>query len=220
MPVIDDLRSRLQAADPASAAELLHSKARHLVDVMVPRRELDDGTLGFAARVQTTITLKLGDDATADTPTETITLIAERSQIRLHDPVLTLDGAMRLDLETRTYEAVGTSKVLWPGEEIRLRVGRGMDPLMRPTFGSLEISPLVNFGTDPVRSVQEVYLVADTPLGTLHNREPAVMVCELTKIPPIGQPYRQQGLVPLYNAAGQIVCMKIGTDSELTGLVD
>ncbi|MEE2039969.1 hypothetical protein Q8791_22390 [Nocardiopsis sp. CT-R113] len=220
MTTTDTLKDRLRAADPALAAELLHSKTSHLVDVMIPRRELSDGTLGFKARVQTTITLKFGGDASADTPEEVITLVAEESEIRLHDPVLTLDGALRLDLETITYEAVGTSEVLWPGERVRLRVGRGLDPMMRPTFGRMEIDPLVNFGTDPVRSVQEVYVEADTPLGTLHNRLPAVMHCDLTSIPPIGQPYVQQGQVALYDADGQVVCMKTTTESELTALVD
>ncbi len=220
MTVTDNLRERLREADPALAAELLHSKTSHLVDVMIPRRALTDGSLGFKARVETTITLKLGDDPAADTPEETMTLVCESSEIRLHDPVLTLDGALRLDLETLTYEAVGTSTELWPGETVRLLVGRGIDPMMRPTFGRLEVGPLVNFGTDPVRSVQEVYVVAETPLGRLTNREPAIMHCDLTRIPPLGQPYRQQGNVELYDESGRLVCLKTMTESQLVRLVD
>lgn len=220
MTVTDPLKDRLREADPAIAAELLRTKTSNLVDVMIPRRRLSDGSLGFKARVETTITLKFGGDASADTPEEVMTLVAEESEIRLHDPVLTLDGALRLDLETVSYEAVGTSEVLWPGERVRLRAGRADDPMMRPTLGRLEIGPLVQFGTEPVRSVQEVFVAADTPLGTLHNRLPAVMHCDLTRIPPIGQPYVQQGQVALYDGDGRVVCMKTTTQSELTALVD
>src|ERR1700741_1238568 len=99
MTVVDDLRSKITTVDPASAAALLHAKATQLVDVMIPRVRLSDGTLGFRARVETTIVLKRGADAPADAPQEEITLVAECSEIRLHDPVLTLDGDMRLDLE-------------------------------------------------------------------------------------------------------------------------
>jgi len=216
MTVIDDLRSRITTVDPASASALLHAKATQLVDVMIPRVQLSDGTLGFRARVETTIVLQLGDTVSADAPREEITLVAECSEIRLHDPVLTLDGDMRLDLETVSYVATGVSKVLWPGQELRLVVGRGIDPMMRATTGRMEVSPLTTFGVDPVRSTQEVYLVAETPLGRLHNRDAAIMHCQLTRIPPVNQPYRQEGTVRLYSDAGIVCAIKIDTESVIT----
>lgn len=219
MNTVDDLKDRIQNVDPTGTAALLRAKSAELVSVMIPRERLSNGDLGFKAEVHTTITLKLGNDPAADTPSEKIKLVAPCSEIRFEDPVLTLDGAVRVALETLTYDAVGISEKLWPGEQIRLRVGRVTDPMLRPTFGRFEVPPLVTFGVDRVVSVQEVYLTADTPLGRLHNVAPAQMHCALTQIPPIGEPYVQQGVVPLFDEQGVEVAMKTTTDSEIVGLV-
>lgn len=211
----DNLRERILAIDPAGSEALLRTKATQLADIMLPRTILSDGRFGFRANLRTTIVLKIGNDLNADSPTESIELRAYGSEIHLKDPVLTLDGDMQVELETLSYVATGVSKILWPDETITLRVGAGLDPMMRPTVGVLNISPLEQLGVDPVLSVQHVFLEAKTPLGTLHNREAAVMHCDLLSIPPVNQPYRQQGIVELINDADNVVALKLDTESEI-----
>jgi hypothetical protein len=196
--------------------ELLRARAAQLAKVMIPRVRLHDGSLGYRAKAQTTITVKAGpnpDDPNA--PQETIHMVANESEIHFHDPVLTLDGALRIDLEIWSYIAEGISTILFNNEPVRLIVGRGADPMIRPTFGRFEIPLGTEFGQTPVHSIQHVYLIAETPLGRLHNPEAARMTALITSIPPVGQPYRQDGIVPLANQHGQIVAAKTGTDTEL-----
>lgn len=211
----DDLCERILAIDPDGSGALLRTKATQLADIMLPRTVLTDGRFGFRANLRTKITLQLGNAPSADAPTETIELLAYDSEIHLKDPVLTLDGDMLVELETLSYVAKGISKELWPGETVTLRVGSGQDPMLRPTFGFLQISPLKQLGVDPVLSVQHVFIEAETPIGDLRNREAAIMHCDLLSIPPVNQPYRQQGIVELVDDTGDVVALKIDTESEI-----
>ena len=211
MSTIDDITTL--------SLQSLQTQAAVVNEMMQPRIELKDGSLGYRLGIETTITLKWGNDPfDPNAPEESIKLVAPVSEVRFHDPVMTLDGSLRYELEIASYEAEGTSETLWPGEKVRLLVGRGVDPMLRATYGRFEISP-ASFGEAPVQSVQDVFLVLETPEGRLQNREAAKMAASVTAVPPVGDSYVQQGIVPLEDERGRVVCSKTATVSTIVEFI-
>lgn len=207
--------------DKALSLVDLRTRALEVAEYMDARIPLRDGSLGYRVTAETVITVKAGTDLhDPNAPEETIRMVAKECEISIPDPVLTIDGALRFDIEISYLVADGVSTVLF-GEEapVRILVGRGVDPMIRPTLGRTEIPADVTFGKTPVSSAQQVYLVCETPLGRLHNREPALMTAKITSIPPVGTTFTQEGIVPLYNEAGAMVAMKSATASTITGLI-
>lgn len=205
-------------ADPVAA---LRGRASRLLQVMAPRRTFEDGTRGYLAMAQTTIEVVVGKDPhNADAARERFEFPEAICQIRLHDPVLTLDGSLRLDLEIKSYRSEATSTVLFPGQKVALGVGRSFDVSLPPSLGRLEIPLGTDFEAgDTVRSHQMIYLAVETPFGTLHNPDAANMYATINRVPPIGFTYHQEGVVPMADANEEIIAMKVFTETSLRTLV-
>jgi hypothetical protein len=206
-------------SERAMSGAALDQMTAQVAEFMEPRVLLRDGSLGYRATTIGSLTVEAPAGA-PDAPVETIAITGAECELRVTDPVLTVDGALRFDYELSYLIGEGTSHLLF-GEETKIRVlvGRGLDPMIRPTFGRLEIPAGVSMGEQAVSNVLEVYLVAETPIGRLHNREPARMVAQTTTIPPVGQPFHQEGQVPLYTEAGELVAIKHATMSTLDTLL-
>jgi hypothetical protein len=188
------------------APETLKERADQYAAVAQPRSRVSDGSLGYVLATRTTIHVR-----TVTGAEETLVLVGRASELKVHDPVLTLDGSLRVDLEILKFVAEGVSRTLFGSEQpVTIKAGRGVDARMRSVRGSFSVPAGQTFGTIPVVSTQEIHLEVDTPIGHLHTREPAVMTASITSVPPVGSAYRQHGLVPLYNDDGQ----KVGVMAE------
>lgn len=211
-----DLPSEL--ADPVAA---LRGRAGQVLEVMTPRQTFADGSRGYHAIAQTTIEVVVGKDPyDASAPRERFEFPESVCVIRLHDPVLTLNGSLRLDLEITSYRAETTSIVLFPGEKVALGIGRSFDVSLPPSLGRLEIPLGIDFaGGDLVRSHQMIYLAVETPVGTLHNPDAAHMFANINKVPPVGFSYVQEGLVPMANADKEVIAIKVSTETALRALI-
>jgi hypothetical protein len=211
-----DLPSEI--ADPVAA---LRGRAGQVLEVMTPRRTFADGTRGYHAIAQTTIEVVVGKDPSdTSAPRERFEFPESPCHIQLHDPVLTLDGVLRLDLEIRSYRAEATSQVLFPGQQVALGLGRSFDLSLPPSLGRLEIPLGTDFAAgDTVRSHQMIYLAVETPIGTLHNPDAAHMYATINKVPPIGFSYVQEGLVPMANADNEVVAIKVSTETALRAVI-
>lgn len=211
-----DLPSEI--ADPVAA---LRGRAGHLLEVMTPRRTFADGSRGYDAIAQTTIEVVVGKDPyDTSAPRERFEFSESPCVIELHDPVLTLNGALRLDLEIKSYRAEATSSVLFPGQQVALGVGRSFDVNLPPSLGRLEIPLGTDFAAgETVRSHQMIYLAVETPIGILHNPDPAHMYATINKVPPVGFSYVQEGLVPMANADNEVIAIKVSTETTLRAVI-
>jgi hypothetical protein len=204
-------------ADPVAA---LRGRVAQLLERMAPRRTFADGTRGYRAIAQTTIDVVVGQDPNdPDAAREQFEFPPSEFEIQVHDPVLTLNGALRLDLEIRTYRAETTSKVLFPGEKIALGVGRQYDSSMPPSIGRLEIPLGVDFGRETVKSHQMIYLVVETPIGVLHNPDAANMHATINQVPPVGTAYVQEGIVAMADQNNVIMAAKAATITSIVELI-
>ena len=198
----------------------LQDQIESISEAMAQRVSVSNGELGYRTSVSTSIDVVLGDGSNPDAPRETISLTADESEIIIPDPVLRSDGSLKFEWETYRYSAVGVSKVLFGTEaDIRIQMGRGCDPMMRPVLGTCIVPPGFIFGAKPLRCTSHVNLVIDTPFGRVVNREPALMTAMITKIPPIGETFHQEGRVGLYTESGDRVGTKEGTESTLTSIL-
>ncbi|TDC85964.1 hypothetical protein E1193_01280 [Micromonospora sp. KC606] len=207
-----------EIADPVAA---LRGRAGQVLEVMTPRRTFTDGSRGYHAIAQTTIEVVVGKDPyDASAPRERFEFPEAPCHIQLHDPVLTLNGALRLDLEIKQYRTEATSRVLFPGEKVALGIGRSFDVSLPPSLGRLEIPLGTDFAAgDTVRSHQMIYLAVETPIGTLHNPDAAHMFATINKVPPVGFSYLQEGLVPMANANKEVVAIKVFTETALHSVI-
>lgn len=198
-----------------------HLSAAHLRDRlamisehMQPRTTISDGSQGYRLTATTELTVRVGPDANDENmPIETISFDVRDCEVRVPDPTLTVDGAVRFDIEIYRLYAESVSTVLFGREvPVIMRVGRGLDPMLRATLGRFEVPANVEFGTEPLLSTQWVNLAVETPLGVLQNRQPAVMQARIRQMPP-DKAYVQQGLVPMYDSHGNIVAVKCRSSS-------
>lgn len=210
----DDTMTMIEP-DRLLTRDSLEARAAQVAEYMETRTTLSDGSLGY--RVSTRGVIGLRASATdADAPVEMIEVIGHVCELRVPDPTLTMDGSLRFDYEMSHLVAEGVSRELFPMEvPIRVLVGRGVDPLLRPSLGRLEVPAGVTFGLTPIDSLMEVHMVAETPFGRFQNREPARMVARMTSIPPVGQTFEQQGIVALYNEKGDACLAKVSTQSTV-----
>jgi hypothetical protein len=204
----------IQHSEKTLNLEQLQSRFAQVAEFMAPRIELSDGTLGYRLTATTTLTIKIGAEPfEPGSPEETIVFDVRDCEVKVPDPVLTTDGALRFDIEIFRIVSESVSTTLFGTEvPLTMKVGRGVDPLIRPTFGRFEIPYGSSFGAQHLISTQRVNLEVETPVGTLRNREPAIMQANVNQIPP-ATAYVQQGLVPMYDAAGNIVVTKTNASS-------
>jgi hypothetical protein len=217
--ILEELNSELpgEIADPVAA---LRGRVSQLLERMAPRRTFADGTRGYRAKAQTTIDVVVGKDPNDPTAArEQFVFPPSEFEIQVHDPVLTLNGALRLDLEIKSYRAETTSKVLFPGEKIALGVGRSFDVNLPPSIGRLEIPLGIDFGRETVRSHQMIFLAVETPIGTLRNPDAAHMHATIDKVPPVGTAYEQEGIVAMADASNEIVAAKAATITSIVELI-
>lgn len=218
--LLDEIEKEIpgEIADPVAA---LRGRVAQLLEIMTPRRTFADGTRGYHAVAQTSIEVVVGKDPTdATAPRERFEFPESPCVIQVHDPVLTLDGALRLDLEIKSYRTEARSKVLFPGETLALGVGRSFDINLPPSHGRLEIPLEIDFAAgEMVRSHQEIFLAVETPIGTLHNPDAAHMYATINKVPPVGFAYVQEGLVPMADAGGEVVAIKTATQTSLQHVI-
>ena len=59
----------------------------------------------------------------------------------------------------------------------------------------------------------------NTPIGTLHNPDAAHMFATINKIPPVGFSYVQEGLVPMADANGEVIAIKVFTETALRAVI-
>lgn len=217
--ILDELDSELpgEIADPVAA---LRGRVDQLLEAMAPRRTFADGTRGYRAVAQTTIDVVVGTDP--DDPTaarEHFEFPPSEFEIQVNDPVLTLNGALRLDLEIKSYRAEAISQVLFPGEPVALGVGRSFDANLPPSIGRLEIPLGVDFGRETVKSHQMIYLAVETPIGMLRNLDAAHMHATINKVPPVGTGYTQEGIVPMVDVNGKMQAAKTATHTAIVELL-
>jgi len=216
---LDELEANLtpEIAEPLAA---IRRRTAQLLLGMQQRRTFPDGTRGYLATAQTTIEVVVGtkhDDPNA--PRERFEFPESQFEIQVHDPVHTLNGAIRLDLEIKKYRAETVSKVLFPGEKIALGIGADFDVNQPPSVGRLEIPLGVDFGRETVRSRQLIFLAVETPIGTLRNPDAAHMHAQVSQVPPVGKMYIQEGLVPMANEKGEVVAIKTSTQTNIVRLL-
>ncbi len=198
----------------------LRNRASEILLKMEPRRTFADGTRGYKATSQTTIEVVVGtkhDDPTA--LRERFEFPEADFEIQVHDPVFSMNGTIRLDLEIKNYRTETKSKILFPGQTIALGVGTSFDANLAPSIGRLEIPLGVDFGAESVQSRQFIHLAVETPMGVLHNPDAAHMRADVTQVPPVGTVYTQCGLVPMANAQGEIVAIKTMTETRIVKLL-
>lgn len=207
--------------DIANPVAALRGRASELLQVMTPRRTFADGGRGYHALAQTTIEVVVGKDPNdTSAPRERLEFPESPCVILLHDPVLTLEGALRLDLEIKSYRSEVTSKVLFPGEKVALGVGQSFDLNLPRSIGRLEIPLDTDFAAgETVRSHQMIYLAVETPIGTLHNPDAAHMYATINKVPPVGFSYVQEGLVPMANSDEEVIAIKTLTETTLRAVI-
>lgn len=221
--IADMLLEDLAPDFPAEIAKpwaALRSRTAQLLLRMHRRRTFPDGSRGYLAIAQTTIEVVVGtkhDDPNA--PREVFEFAPSQFEIQVHDPVYTLNGAIRIDLEIKNYRAETTSKVLFPGQAVALGVGHSFDVTLPPSVGRLEIPLSTDFGRATVPSRQFIYLAVETPMGILRNPDAAHMRAEVCEIPPVGTVYHQQGLVPMVNVQGEVVAIKTRTETNIVELL-
>lgn len=124
----------------------------------------------------------------------------------VHEPAVSEDGSVDLSLEIIRFDLVGTSRELWPGEEIHVLGGALSSPDGRPILGSASI-PAGRALEQGVMSEQVLYLTIETPLGTLHNDKPVRMAGELYRMPPKGSRFESHEETPLLTPEG----VQVGT---------
>lgn len=196
----------------------LQGRYSEVMEFLVPRKRLSTGAWGYSLQAQTSMTIRVGADPySPHALEETITFDIDECEVAVPDPTFTAAGSLRFDVEILSIYGKTTSQVLFGEEtEVTMRVGRGLDPYARPTFGRTEIRPEDDFGTEFVPSTQWVNLDVDTPYGTLRNREPAEMRASINQLPPLQSPYTQQGVVELFNDRGVRMAAKATAMSTLT----
>jgi hypothetical protein len=217
--ILEELKTELngEIADPVAA---LRGRVGQLLERMAPRRTFADGTRGYLATAQTTIDVVVGQDPNdPNAAREHFEFPPSEFEIQVHDPVLTLNGALRLDLEIRTYRAETISQVLFPGQPVALAVGRAYDSTMPPSIGRLEIPLGVDFGRETVKSHQMIYLVVETPIGVLHNPDAAHMYATIDQVPPVGTAYVQEGIVAMADVDNVVKAAKVATTTSIVELI-
>ncbi|XVX20223.1 hypothetical protein ACQP1U_18410 [Actinomycetota bacterium] len=197
--------------------DYLKSRYAQVMEFMIPRTRLSDGSLGYSMSARTEMTIHGGPNPSSeDAPVETITFDIERCEVIVPDPVFTADGGLRFDIEILAIEGRTVSHVLFGEDtEVLMKVGRGVDPFLRPTFGRTEIA-LDQDISNGVSSSQFVNLEIETKYGRLRNRQPAHMLSTITQLPPLHAPYVQQGVVELFNDRGIVNAAKAASMSVLT----
>lgn len=217
--IVDDLDTTFSPEISAPLAAL-RSRAAHVLLGMQKRRTFPDGSRGYRATAQTTIEVVVGtrhDDPSA--LRERFEFPVSQFEILVQDPVYTLNGAIRLDLEIKEYRAETISKVLFPGQPVALGIGRAFNVSLPPSLGRLEIPLSVDFGREAVRSRQLIFLAVETPIGTLRNPDAAHMHAQVDQVPPVGTMYTQAGLVPMVNEQGDVVAIKTMTETQIVELL-
>jgi hypothetical protein len=119
----------------------------------------------------------------------------------IHEPDVSDDGSVDLSLEIIRFDLVGTSRELWPGQEVHVLGGAISSPDGRPILGSAHI-PAGRALEQGVMSEQVLYLNVQTPIGTLHNERPVRMAGELYRLPPKGSRFESQDEIPLFSPEG------------------
>lgn len=217
---------KLEEVGPALPDEIatpwkaLRNRASEILLRMEPRRTFPDGSRGYKATSQTTIEVVVGtrhDDPNA--LRERFEFPETEFEILVHDPVFSMNGTIRLDLEIKNYRTETISKVLFPGQTVALGVGTSFNAALKPSIGRLEIPLGVEFGPESVRSQQFIHLAVETPMGVLHNPDAAHMQASVNQVPPVGSVYSQSGLVPMANAQGEIVAIKTLTETKIVKLL-
>ena len=194
----------------------LRGRYSEILEFMEPRTRLRDGRLGYVMKAQTEMEIIVGADL--DSPTamrETIVFDIDRCEVAVPDPTFTAEGALRFDIEIVAIEGTTVAERLF-GEptEVTMRVGQGVDPFLRPTYGRTEVA-LGQEIADGVVSTQWVNLEVGTPYGPLRNKGPAEMRSTITQLPPVDSPYIQQGKVDLFNDRGVRMAAKAASMSTI-----
>ncbi len=119
----------------------------------------------------------------------------------VHEPDVSADGSVDLSLEIIRFDLVGTSRELWPGQEVHVLGGALSSPDGRPILGKAHIAAgrALEQG---VPSEQTLYLTVETPIGTLHNDKPVRMTGDLYRLPPKGSRFESQEETPLLTPEG------------------
>lgn len=206
----------------AQAAEHLRYRSTFFDGASRLKSTLRDGRKGYRVRAEAECEIILGPDPSDPAAKrELIKMNTSEAQVFIADPVLTIDGMMRVDLEIMSFTLEGTSSTLVDEEvPIKMHCGRLADRMMRPTFGRIEVPQGLEFSQAPVKVVHEVFVSIETPLGVLHNREAAIMMGYVTKMPPFEEKYEQVGRVDLFNEAGVMVASKATQRSFIRGLAE
>ncbi|CAG9623742.1 hypothetical protein [Sutcliffiella rhizosphaerae] len=117
----------------------------------------------------------------------------------IFNPEETITGDTIVPLEILKFEVEAISKVLWPGEKVKMAGGKNIGHESLPIKGEVRIPKGKNM-TDGVESEQLVYIQVDCPLGKLHNVTAVPMVGKIKGIPPIGVKFKTTGLeTPLFD---------------------
>lgn len=113
-------------------------------------------------------------------------------------PQVQKNGDTTIDLEILRFDVETVSKVLWPGETVRMSGGRNITKEALPIYGKVTIPAGMTL-SDGVESIQEVYLEIETPIGKLHNTQPIPMVGVIYDIPPIDVEFHSTQITGVYD---------------------
>ncbi|WP_405082369.1 hypothetical protein ACI48J_07775 [Paenibacillus chitinolyticus] len=119
-------------------------------------------------------------------------------EFKFETPVSHDNGETTIDLEILKFEVEATSKVLWPGQQVKMSGGRNIRHEALPIRGRVVV-PEGKDLMDGVESIQDVYIQIETPSGTFHNTEAIQMTGSVTGIPPVDVTFRSSTVTKIYD---------------------
>lgn len=118
------------------------------------------------------------------------------TKFTVNDSEFSLKSGATIDLEIENVDLVADSKVLWPGQQVRVRGGiHGQGQTIKATAS-------IPFGKkmdDGVQAESFLYWVIETPEGNFHNKQPIHMKGRITGLPPKDATFRSEGTISIYD---------------------
>ncbi|MEH6989544.1 hypothetical protein [Cytobacillus firmus] len=118
------------------------------------------------------------------------------TQFTVSDSEFNIKSGINVELEIQNVDLVATSKVLWPGQVIKVR--GGVHGQGEPIKAKATI-PLNKKITDGVQGESFLYWVIETPEGELTNKQPIHMKGLIKGLPPKDATFTSESVIPLYN---------------------
>ena len=121
------------------------------------------------------------------------------TEFTVSDSEFSIKSGIDVEVEIQNVDLVATSKVLWPGKEIRVRGGIDGQGETIKARAKIPVNSTINNGVD---TESFLYWVIETPEGALHNKKPIYMKGLIKGLPPKDAVFHSQDVVPIYDNNG------------------